>query len=86
MADERQIRKETRAGETHPPPMTAGRFERTPEFDRLKRVMRQLLRVPKSELDERVRQAKEVSPRTGNPNAPGRKKLAAVNHVKEPEQ
>jgi hypothetical protein len=72
---ERQRAKETGAGETEDrPPMTAAQFEATPEFRRFKSAMRKILRVPKSELDERVRQAKETSPRFGNPNAPGRKK------------
>jgi hypothetical protein len=35
--------------------------------------MRKILKVPKAELDHRVRRAKELSPRAGNPNAPGRK-------------
>lgn len=36
--------------------------------------MKRLLKVPKSELDHRVRTAKAKSPRAGNPNAPGRKR------------
>jgi hypothetical protein len=55
------------------PPMTAEQFEASPEFRKFKSAMRKILKVPKSELDERVRLAKETSPRFGNPNAPGRK-------------
>lgn len=70
---ERHETEETSAGETHPPPLTAEQFEASPEFRRFKNGMRKLLKVPKSELDDRVRLARERSPRAGNPNAPGRK-------------
>jgi hypothetical protein len=56
------------------PPMTAEQFEASPEFRQLKSAMRKLIKVPKSELDNRVRAAKEASARVGNPNAPGRKR------------
>jgi hypothetical protein len=68
-----QMRKEAGAGEAHPPPLTKEQFETAPELKRFRGIMRRLLKVPKSELDERVRAAKAVSPRAGNPNAPGRK-------------
>ena len=61
-------------GEKHPPPLTAEQFKTSPEFKRFKNHMRKLLKVPKDELDHRVRTAKEKSPRFGNPNAPGRRK------------
>jgi hypothetical protein len=62
------------AGAAHlPPTMTAAQFESQPEFERFKGIMRRLLAVPKSELDKKVRRAKKLSPRAGNPNAPGRK-------------
>jgi hypothetical protein len=54
-------------------PLSSERFQATPEFRRFKGFMRKLLKVPKAELDARVRLAKERSPRAGNPNAPGRK-------------
>jgi hypothetical protein len=60
--------------ETHPPPITAARFEATPEFRTFKGIMRRLMKVPKSDLDEMVKASKERSPRAGNPNAPGRKR------------
>jgi hypothetical protein len=60
-------------GETHPPPLTPEQFKASPELRRFKSIMRKLIKVPKAELDERVRMAKETSPRMGNPNAPGRK-------------
>ena len=66
-------RKEHAEGEVHPPPLTSGQFKASPEFRKFKSIMRKLLKVPKSELDHRVRTAKEASPRAGNPNAPGRK-------------
>jgi hypothetical protein len=69
----------TKPGETHPPPLTSDRFKASPEFKRFKGIIRRLLKVPKSELDERVRVAKETSPRAGNPNAAGRKKLRDRN-------
>lgn len=61
-------------GETHPPPLTSDQFKASPEFKKFKGIMQKLLKVPKSELDERVRLAKETSPRAGNPNAAGRKR------------
>ena len=64
---------ETGPSETHPPPLSTERFKATPEFGRFKNIMRKLLKVSKSELDHKVRKAKEQSPRAGNPNAPGRK-------------
>jgi hypothetical protein len=57
------------------PPLTAEQFEASPEFRRFRGIMRKLLKVPKTELDHRVRTAKEQSPRAGNPNAPGRKRI-----------
>jgi hypothetical protein len=38
--------------------------------------MRQLLKVPKAEMDKRVQYAKRTSPRAENPAGPGRKKDA----------
>jgi len=70
---ERHETEETRAGETHPPPLTTEQFEASPEFRHMKTGMRKLLKVRKAELDERVQAAKEASPRTGNPRAPGAK-------------
>jgi hypothetical protein len=64
--------KHTEAGEQKPP-LSPERFKATPELKRFKSIMRKLLKVPKTDLDERVRMAKETSPRAGNPNAPGRK-------------
>src|SRR5580658_6720828 len=60
-------------GETVPPPMAAEQFEASPEFRKFKSAMRKILKVPKAELNHRVRTAKERSPRFGNPRAPGRK-------------
>jgi hypothetical protein len=57
-------------------PLSSERFQATPEFRRFKTIMRKLLKVPKVELDARVKLAKEQSPRAGNPNAPGRKKAS----------
>jgi hypothetical protein len=71
---ERQRNQSAGAGETEDrPPMTAEQFEASPEFRKFKSAMRKILKVSKSELDERVRLAKEASPRFENPNAPGRK-------------
>jgi len=69
---------EMEPGETHPPPLTADQFKATPEFRKFKSIMKCLLKVPKSELDRRVRTAKEQSPRAGNPNAPGRKSQKSI--------
>ncbi len=65
-----------RPGETHPPPMTKEQFEATPEFRAFKKAMKGILTVSKAELDARVKHAKDTSPRTGNPNAAGRKPKA----------
>jgi len=48
-------------------------FDSTPEFQHFKDVMRRVLAVPKTRLDELVREAKENSPRKGDANAPGQK-------------
>ena len=72
---ERQVCKETLGpGETHPPPLSVREFLDSPEFRRFRTGMKKLLKVPKAELDHRVRTAKKLSPRAGNPNAPGRKR------------
>jgi hypothetical protein len=54
--------------------MKAAQFEATPEFEHFRKVMRGVLAVPKSRLDELVREAKDNSPRNGDPNAPGQKR------------
>ena len=61
------------AGAEEPPALSPEQFKATPEFRKFKGIMRRLLKVPKSELDQRVGEAKSTSPRAGNPNAPGRK-------------
>jgi hypothetical protein len=54
--------------------MKAARFDSTPEFQHFKDVMRGVLTVPKKRLDELVREAKDNSPRNGDPHAPGQKR------------
>jgi hypothetical protein len=49
-------------------------FDSTPEFAHFTEQMRKLIAVPKARVDELVKQAKESSPRNGNPHAPGRKR------------
>ena len=72
---ERRASKAAGTGEAEDrPTMTAEQFEASPEFRKFKSAMRKIMKVPKAELDERVRRAKETSPRTDNPNAPGRKR------------
>jgi hypothetical protein len=63
---------ETRAREEIPP-LTPEQFRASPEFRRFKKGMRRIMKVSKSELDERIRLAKARSPRSDNPNAPGRR-------------
>jgi hypothetical protein len=70
---ERRTKAAGAGDEEDRPPMTAEQFEASPEFRKFKSAVRKVLKVTKAELDERVRQAKETSPRFGNPNAPGRK-------------
>jgi hypothetical protein len=55
--------------------MKPAAFESTPKFAHFKAVMRRVLAVPKAELDELVERAKKESPRNGDPQAPGRKRL-----------
>jgi hypothetical protein len=50
-------------------------FDSTPEFKNFKTVMRGVLAVPKERLDELVRVAKAESPRKGDPDAPGMKRV-----------
>jgi hypothetical protein len=55
--------------------MKGAPFDSTPEFKHFKEVMREVLAVPKARLDDLVREAKEESPRNGDPNAPGQKRV-----------
>jgi hypothetical protein len=57
--------------------MKPASFDSTPEFQQFKSTMRKLLAVPKTELDEMVRAARESSPRNGNPSAPGKKRVGS---------
>ena len=50
-------------------------FDSTPEFQHFKAVMRGVIAVPKERLDALVRAAKDESPRKGNPDAPGKKRV-----------
>jgi hypothetical protein len=54
--------------------MKPGSFDATPEFQHFTAQMRKLIAVPKARLDELVQQARELSPRKGDPHAPGRKR------------
>lgn len=73
---ERPKTKTAGAGQEESPPssLTPEQFENTPEFAEFKRVMRRIVGVPKAELDQRVRESKETSPRKNNPKSPGRKR------------
>jgi hypothetical protein len=50
-------------------------FDSTPEFQHFKEVMRGVLAVPTERLHELVKAAEKASPRRGNPDAPGRKRV-----------
>ena len=65
--------KVSHAGPPESPLLTPEQFRETPEFRKFKGIMRRILKVPKSDLDEMVKVSKQHSPRLGNPNAPGRK-------------
>jgi hypothetical protein len=54
--------------------MKEERFDSTPEFQHFKEVMRGILAIPKTRLDELVKTSKDTSPRKDNPSAPGRKR------------
>jgi len=60
--------------------MKPAAFESTPEFSHFKAVMRRVLAVPKTELDELVERAQKESPRKGDPHAPGRKRMRRKLH------
>ena len=51
-------------------------FDKTPEFQHFKEVLKSVLAVPKKRLDELVRVAKDNSLRNGDPHAPGQKRRA----------
>jgi len=53
--------------------MTEASFDSTLEFQRFREVMRGVLAVPKTRVDELVKEAKEHSPRNGDAHSPGRK-------------
>ena len=53
---------------------SAPSFDSTPEFQHFTNIMRNLITVSKTELDELVRVSKDSSPRKNNPHSPGRKK------------
>jgi hypothetical protein len=57
--------------------MKAERFGATPEFEHFKNVMRGVLAVPKERMEELLKEARDESPRKGDPNAPGRKRVNA---------
>jgi hypothetical protein len=48
-------------------------LDSAPDFQYFKEVMRGMLKVPKTRLDELVEKAESESPRVGNSRAPGRK-------------
>jgi hypothetical protein len=56
--------------------MKAAPFDRTPEFQHFRDVMRGVLSVSKERLDELVEAARKNSPRKGDPHAPGQKQPA----------
>jgi transposase-like protein len=70
-------RLRAQCGESDPPHTAASAFENTSEFQQLTAGMRRLLRLPKAELDEMVREAKLASPRFGDPLAPGRRQIVS---------
>ena len=76
MADGPELSGNTARGarERHGPRFSRSRFEATPEFEEFKAGMKKLLTVPKAVVDERIKAAKEASPRTGNPKSAGRKR------------
>lgn len=65
-----------RVKHTEPPEaplLTTKQFRESPEFRKFKGIMRNILKVSKSDLDAKIRSAKKRSPRLANPNAVGRK-------------
>lgn len=53
--------------------MKPASFDSTPAFRHFHAVMKKLIAVPKAELDQMVKASADLSPRKGDPNAPGRK-------------
>jgi len=62
--------------------MKPASFDSTPEFQQYREAMRKLIAVPKTELDELVKAAKDASPRNGNTRAPGRKSVKRTRRAK----
>jgi hypothetical protein len=58
-------------------------FDSTPEFQHFKEVMRGVLAVSKERLNELIDRAKKDSPRTRDPNAPGRKRRMPRRRTKK---
>lgn len=58
--------------------MKAAPFDSTLEFQHFKEVMRGVLAIPQKRLDKLVQEAKENSPRKGNPHAPGKKLVSFI--------
>lgn len=71
---EGRIHKAREPREADSPRFSRKRFECSPEFANFTVGMKKLLLVPKVEVDEMVRTAKEASPRVDNPKAAGRKR------------
>ena len=59
-------------------------FDKAPEFEHFRTVMRGVLLVSKDRLDELVREAKEHSARNGDPHAPGQKPRKKRRRLKRP--
>jgi hypothetical protein len=63
--------------------MKPASFDSNPQFQQYRDMIRTLIAVPKSEVDELVKQAKESSIRNNNPQALGRKSVKLVKRAKQ---
>jgi hypothetical protein len=50
-------------------------FDSTPEFQHFREVMKRVIKVPKAEMERRLKASSEASPRKDNPDSAGRKRV-----------
>jgi hypothetical protein len=52
----------------------ASPFESKPEFQHFREVMKRVIKVPKAEINRRLKASSDASSRKDNPSSPGRKR------------
>jgi hypothetical protein len=61
--------------------MKESAFESTPKFRHFKEVMRGVLAIPKTRLDELIREAKEKTSRNGDTLSPEQKRVKRKSRI-----